>query len=55
MIWQTIIVGFIVLSAISLTVARLIRFFSNPAHHCDGCTGCTLQELKQEIEAKKNS
>jgi len=54
MMWQTVIVGIIIAAAASFTLARLVKFFANPSHKCDGCSGCSLADLKNEIEAKKN-
>ena len=53
MVLQNIIGGIIVLISAGYTAVRLFRFFSNPAYKCEGCSGCSLAELKNEIELKK--
>jgi hypothetical protein len=53
MMWQTILVAMIVLAASAFTLTRLVRFFHNPGNKCHGCSGCSLEELKQEIVAKR--
>ena len=53
MILQFLIVGLIVSAAITLTIVKLIRFFLNPVHKCEGCSGCSLEELKREMDIKK--
>ncbi|MEI6173900.1 MAG: hypothetical protein WCR01_09115 [Bacteroidota bacterium] len=52
MIIQYLIVGLLVGAALTLTIARLIRFFKAPASGCDGCSGCSLEVLKTEIQKK---
>ena len=52
---QLIIVGIVVLGALALTAVRLAGFFHNPVHKCEGCSGCSLTDLKKEIEAKKEN
>ncbi|MEI7663386.1 MAG: FeoB-associated Cys-rich membrane protein [Bacteroidota bacterium] len=51
--WQSIIVGLIILGAAALTALRLYHFFANPAHKCEGCSGCSLSDLKRDIGAGK--
>jgi hypothetical protein len=55
--WQYIIAVTIVLSATVLTAVKLVRYFISPASKCNGCSsgcgGCSLEELKREIAAKK--
>ena len=55
---QTIITGIIVLSAVIVTMIRIVRFFTIPAGSCKGCshynTGCKLEELKVQIKQKNN-
>ncbi|MDP1622580.1 MAG: hypothetical protein Q8M08_09620 [Bacteroidales bacterium] len=53
MIWQLIIVGSIIFAASLATVIRVIRFFMTPASKCHGCSGCKLEELKQNMEQRK--
>jgi hypothetical protein len=57
MIWQEIIVGIILLTAAGVTLARLVRFFSNPFRKCKGCAqacgGCSLEELKKQVRSQK--
>jgi len=48
MMWQLLIVGTIIFSALMLTTLRLIRFFRTPASKCHGCSGCKLAELKNK-------
>lgn len=49
MIWQYIIVGAIIFSALMLTSIRLFHFFKTPASKCDGCSGCSLKEMKTRV------
>jgi hypothetical protein len=55
--WQIIITVIIVIMAISVAVYRLVKYFKNPLHECEdcelGCGGCSLEELKKQIEAKR--
>jgi hypothetical protein len=46
--WQFLIVGVIIFSALAMTTIRLIAFFKTPASGCHGCSGCKLEELKQQ-------
>jgi hypothetical protein len=46
--WELMIVGLIVLSALVLTIIRIVQFFSTPASKCHGCSGCALKEVAQE-------
>ncbi|MEI6682748.1 MAG: hypothetical protein WCO44_08975 [Bacteroidota bacterium] len=50
---QNIIVAIIITGSAAYTAVNLFRFFSNPVHKCEGCSGCSLSELKHEIELKK--
>jgi len=52
MIIQYLIVGSLVGAALTLTIARLIRFFKSPDSGCHGCSGCSLEVLKAEIQKK---
>jgi hypothetical protein len=49
-----IIVGFV----IGVAIFRLIRYFKNPLEECEGCSQhcsvCSLEELKKEIDEKKD-
>jgi len=54
MVIQYLITGSIVIAALVLTITRLIRFFISPASKCEGCSGCSLNELKKET-TRKNS
>jgi hypothetical protein len=55
---QTIITAIIVLSAAGITVSKLITYFTNPLRGCNGCSegcgSCSLQDLKKEIEKKRD-
>jgi hypothetical protein len=54
---QTYIALVIVFTAVGIALYRFIRNITNPLKKCDGCGkgcgGCSLEELKNEIEAKK--
>ncbi len=50
---QNIIVGLIIIASTGFTIKKLIMFFYSPAHKCGGCSGCSLSELKNELELKK--
>ncbi|MCX6252622.1 MAG: hypothetical protein NTX61_17960 [Bacteroidetes bacterium] len=56
--FQLILTIFIILTAIGLTIWKAIRYFRNPNRECEdcalGCNGCSLEELKKEIEQKKH-
>jgi hypothetical protein len=55
--WQIIIVEIIVAGASAYTLYKLFRFVKNPFNKCDGCSsncgGCSLDELKKQIEQRK--
>jgi hypothetical protein len=48
MMWQFLIVGLIVFSALVLTTIRIFQFFSTPASKCHGCSGCALKEVTRD-------
>ncbi|MCX6245837.1 MAG: hypothetical protein NTU98_14170 [Bacteroidetes bacterium] len=54
---QWIITVCILALAAGFGVYRTVKYFSNPIRGCDGCDkncgGCSLEELKKEIELKK--
>ena len=54
---QIILSIIIVLAALSFAIYRLVRYFKNPLHDCEdcdlGCAGCSLEELKREMEEKR--
>jgi hypothetical protein len=52
MVIQYLITGSIVIAALALTIARLIRFFISPASKCEGCSGCSLNELQKKTTRK---
>jgi hypothetical protein len=54
MVIQYLITGSIVIAALVLTITRLIRFFISPASKCEGCSGCSLNELQKKT-TRKNS
>ena len=55
--WQEIIIyitGILVVVYVSI---RIYRFFCNTkkgSHHCDGCPGCALKELKLKKQGQVN-
>jgi len=57
MMWQYIITGIIVLAAVTYTVYRLVKYFSDPLRKCRDCSaecgGCALEELKKGREVGK--
>jgi hypothetical protein len=54
---QVILAVIIVFVAISVAVYRIVKQLKNPLHECDdcslGCAGCSLEELKKQIEEKR--
>jgi len=59
MVWQYLITGTIILAALILTGLKILKFFTDPLHKCDGCAsscgGCALEDLKKEIQSGKRS
>jgi hypothetical protein len=55
--FQATITIIIVLAAASIAIIRFVRFFTSPLEKCGGCSqrggGCSLEELKREIEEKR--
>ena len=55
--WQNIITGLIVFLVLGVTLYRIVDYFRNPLKGCEGCSShcntCSLEELKKEIEEKK--
>ncbi len=55
--FQYILTLLIVLLALGIAVYRFIRFLKHPVSKCDGCgkdcMGCSLEELKKEIQSGK--
>jgi hypothetical protein len=56
--FQNTVTIIIVLAAGMIALIRFVRFFTNPINKCVGCShncgGCSLEELKKEIEIKKS-
>jgi hypothetical protein len=54
---QIIITVIIVLTALSFGIYRTVRSLRDPLRGCEGCDkscmGCSLEDLKKEIEKKK--
>jgi hypothetical protein len=54
---QIILSIIIVLAALSFAIYRMVRYLNNPLHDCEdcdlGCSGCSLEELKREMEEKR--
>ncbi len=54
---QIILTIIIVLAALGFGIYRTVRSLQDPLRGCDecnkNCSGCTLEELKKEIEEKK--
>jgi hypothetical protein len=54
---QLIITGIIVATALGIAIYRAVVYLRNPIRGCNGCEkgcgGCSLEELKKEIEAKR--
>lgn len=57
MVLQTYITLAIVFSAAGIALYRIIKSLVNPLTKCDGCGkgcgGCSIEELKKEIELKR--
>ena len=55
--FQIILTVIIVITAIGVAVYKAVRYLKNPLHECEGCdlgcAGCSLEELKKQIEAKR--
>ena len=55
--WQIIITVIVVAVALGFGIYRTVRSLRNPLRGCDGCekncSGCSLEDLKKEIEEKK--
>ena len=55
--FQIILTVIIVAAALGFAIYRTIRSLRNPLRGCDGCDkncyGCSLEDLKKEIEEKK--
>ena len=54
--FQIILTVIIVAAALGFAIYRTIRSLRNPLRGCDGCdkncNGCSLEDLKKEIEEK---
>ena len=54
---QIVITAIIVLTALGFGIYRMVRSLKDPLRGCEGCdkscTGCSLEDLKKEIERKK--
>jgi len=57
MMFQTILTVIIVATALGFGIYRGVRSLRNPLRGCEGCekncSGCSLEDLKKEIEVKK--
>ena len=55
---QLVLTVLIVLTALGFAIVKVVRYFKNPLRECDdcdlGCNGCSLEELKKEIEQNKH-
>jgi hypothetical protein len=55
--FQIILTVIIVATALGFAIYRMVRSLRNPLRGCDGCEkncgGCSLEDLKKEIEEKK--
>jgi hypothetical protein len=55
---QTLIALGIVFTAAGIALYRIIKSLTNPLKKCNGCGkgcgGCSLEDLKHEIELKKS-
>lgn len=55
--FQLIVTVIIVAAALGFAIYRIVRSLRNPLRGCDGCEkncgGCSLEDLKKEIEEKK--
>ena len=56
---QIILTFLIVGTAIGITLFKVVTYFTDPLRGCSGCSsgcgGCSLEELKKELEQKKGS
>ena len=54
--FQLIITAIIVTVALGFAIYRIVRSLRNPLKGCEGCdqncAGCSLEDLKKEIEMK---
>jgi hypothetical protein len=57
MSFQFVLTVLIVAAALGIAVYRTVTYLRNPIRGCDGCDkscgGCSLEDLKKEIEEKK--
>lgn len=57
MLFQIILTILIVAAALGFGIYRTVRSLKEPLRGCDGCDkncgGCSLEELKKELEEKK--
>jgi FeoB-associated Cys-rich membrane protein len=55
---QVLITVIIVVAALGFGIYRTVRSLRNPLRGCDdcekNCSGCSLEDLKKEIEGKKS-
>lgn len=55
--FQLIVTVIIVAAALGFAIYRMVRYLRHPLRGCDGCekncSGCSLEDLKKEIEEKK--
>ena len=55
--FQIILTVIIVIVALGFGIYRIVRSLRNPLRDCNGCekncSGCSLEDLKKEIEEKK--
>jgi hypothetical protein len=56
--FQLIVTVIIVTAALGFAIYRTVRSLRNPLRGCDdcekNCSGCSLEDLKKEIEEKKS-
>jgi hypothetical protein len=56
--FQIILTVIIVAAALGVAIYRMVRYLRHPLRGCDGCekncSGCSLEDLKKEIEEKKS-
>jgi len=56
--FQLIVTVIIVAAALGFGIYRTVRSLRNPLRGCDSCekncSGCSLEDLKKEIEEKKS-
>ncbi|MCX6248088.1 MAG: hypothetical protein NTW10_10160 [Bacteroidetes bacterium] len=57
MLFQILLTVIIVACALGIAIYRTVRYLQNPIRGCDGCDkncgGCSLEDLKREIDEKK--